>query len=211
MWYDEHDLERDLEFDNKELTEKEKIYNSLQALRSEFTERISVLFKRIERINNETNEINETNEKPSFPIGYDPEGCWTIINTSGLWEVSKMELTLSRDSDGGIIPAKNPSLYKGYSFTTKEQAQNKADGLNALKELVFAIYDENLIMEEESSLDKFHYEFKLDYHSGSPYSSLFEAPAFSHPRKLWMKNGIQGNVIARVGKDKIKLALEWGL
>jgi len=126
----------------------------------------------------------------TYPVGYDPGGLWTI--------------KIRKDSKYHVEYVPQPrhvSISRGESFTTKEQAEKSAAGKNAMKELVFAIDEENAKHEQTNNW----YAFDLDQGKITD----FETGVLN---KLTMTHShVPTKVREMVTDENIKLALKWGM
>lgn len=148
--------------------------------------------QKIESIKNDLSELIptiEVGEDESYPVGFDPKGDHILyVNIDGKWCVKFYQ-------DDYYL-----SHHKGERFTTREQAQKKCDGLNNLKELIFAIHEENekIDYNDENEL----YSFFIDSDTGSVQWDNMVSPI-----NLMVKYEAIKIVLGKLGEPKIKSAL----
>ncbi len=135
-------------------------------------------------------------KEKGYPLGRDPKGEWTIG-----FENLKYFAYKTIDTNANTV-------ISGLSFTTDQQAQNKADGLNNLNLLIDAIHEENL--KHEKSSDYTHAEL---YFNGKEISFfIFRKSAFTLPENLRLNNESSVSVIIKkLTEPVIKSALMYGV
>lgn len=176
----------------------EHLLTHVNALKNQKEQLEMFIGETIVEIENLKTELEQ--EKPSFPVGFDPDGNWTVVfSIENGWYVQE-------------IYGSDKSYYaeKGICFTTKEQAILKADGLNALKELIFEIHKENDKTEKDEYAHHYEYLFKWDI--GELIIKNYDENAFILPPRLHILSLRSAEqIVEKLGEEKIKLALEWGL
>ena len=140
------------------------------------------------------------NIKPekTYPIGYDPDGEWTLV-------YDETEEKLIPHSLKIHITSKEFALDMGILFTTKEQAEKAAVGKNAMRELVMAIHEVN----KGDNNPIFRIIHDGEYTNLDVDCSTF----FIYPsRKLRITSkSAWKDILEKLGEEKIKIALEWGM
>lgn len=128
---------------NKDFEELGKAVNKLKQTVKEssgFNQLADIIFDTIEEIIKVSIDNSEQEKPKSYPLGRDPEGEWVVLwykdDEKPHWKV------LTYDDLSQIRDLEQEKFYmRGMQFTTEDQAQLRADGLNNLNLLIEAIHE----------------------------------------------------------------------
>ena len=146
--------------------------------------------------------LNTVKAENKHPIGYNPNGKWTIDSKTGEY---------------AFVPVQVNEEYRAYFlllgllFTTREQAEKAAAGKNAMKELVFAIYELSEKIENSKPYGASPKSHAFRIESDKSVSVQFISGSPFVPHTIRMSGNVARAVLDKLGEEKIKLALEWGM
>lgn len=139
---------------------------------------------------------SQREEKKTYPIGFDPKGEWCVIYN----KAQEKYFAISLDGFYTEWTHVLPEIY-----TTRDQAEKKAAGLNIIKKLIKRIH------ELEPNNSRKNIEYRLNGQSGYIGKSSADAEEPRFPEKL--RFCIDTAIVLRgeFSINDIKLALEWGM